>query len=394
MRTHTRVVCLVTVAALVTSACRGPQAPLDIFAKPVSLDLVLGGRTVAGAPVPPAAFRLDSALRLFSLEYIDPPPPPRRTRSTLPPEGCIENPLAVPKAVAPQTTALLVPGERKYTYKSSGTWTVGGANASETPVADTAEVEVKNAEFDLVTFTSSWQVAVTINGTTTTTSYRARNPGIVDAAVRGAPLPEQVPDEQVPRDQVPTEPAAPERPINPDEAWPEGDPFQSTVALRGKVVLPPHPARGKIDDNAQPTRGLHYGIYIEKVETTGAAPFQPPSPGMLLARFPLQVGSTFDVAASDGVTAMTYRTKIEPKLTVDACGTGIDTWTVQLTKGRVAKVDTGQTVEFTARYQLATAVGGLIVDDYTKVTGTHVGPEGIVPFEREVATTTMTEPSL
>lgn len=377
---------LAVAVAVLAGGCGGPQAPLAIGAKSVPLDLVLGARkAVAGAPVPPVAFRVGpNGLPVFSFEeFGSSSSPPRRTRSTTPPpEGCIENPLAVAKAEAPRQTALN-PFNATYTYRAQGTFKEGGANATEGQVPDTAKVQVLNSSFEVLTGESVWQTAVTLGPVTTTTSYRSRTPWLADGVIH-----DRAPGV------VPPDRGAPEPPDE-EEAYPEPgtDPFDNIGPLRNRgVKTPPYVVPVKVRDNAAPPRGVYFGIYIEKVETTGAVPFQPPAPGLLLAKFPLSIGDTFDVGGSDGVTTMRYRTTVLPHATVDACGFPIHTWTIELTRGTVAKVDTAEAVDFNARYQVATQFGGLIVADDVKVTADQVRTQGLVRVERHVKTTTMTAP--
>lgn len=396
------------------AACGGPRAPLDIGAKTVPLDLVLGAKkAVAGAPVPPAAFAVDDfgAPRFFFTQELpasSPPPSSRRPRPAAP-TGCIDDPLAVPKLPAAPNT-ILPPRATTYTYRAAGKVREGTA---ETKLPELAEVQVLNTNWEILLQQMTWQTAVSFGDATTTTSYRARNPSVAGILVQEQQrqLAEKLAEDEHVRQlneneyfrQIPLgglvtvelEPAAPERPDE-EPYWPQAeDPFTSIPALRGRVqnlVPPAYPASGVIDGTAQPIRGLHPGLYMEKVERNDGTKFEPPPPGMLLAKFPMEPGSTFDVAGTDGVTTMVYRTTVKPRETVFACGTAISAWPVELSRGRLIDVKTGQTVEFSARYMVATQYGGLIVADSTHVKGTVVGAQGPVEIERTIETSTMTAP--
>lgn len=391
-------VCAVVALALVASACAGPKKRLHVEGKSVVLDVLLGGRkAVAAAPVPPAGFVLGpSGLPDFSFDI--PLPQPRRPRPPRVPSLCSD-----PSTVPPEGPRwALMPPEATYTYRAAGSFKVGGANAAEVPVPETATLEIHDARvtLDPLGLNFYWKASVTLGKVTTTTSYRSSIPAVAEVVADG-----QFRDGVL-------------YPKPPDESavWPGGQDAAGPVGpARGTAVVPSYPAP-TTGDVAQPPRGIHFGLFIESVDTrvaddaldqaaaeSGAAvektpaagtpasaaatSFRPPAPGLLLAKYPLEVASTFDVTGGDGERTMSYRAEVRPRVAVHACRFAFDTWTIELTRGQVSDTRTGEVVDFTARYQVATTLGGLFVDDELHVWGSALSPDGVVPVDRTLKTT-------
>lgn len=376
---HRRPAVLTLVSLIVLSACGGPQAPLAIGKKEVTLDLLLGAKkAVARAPIPSVMFGdADLGFQFFSADEAPPSgvsPKKRRTFQEATP-SCPDNPLAVPKTIASNRVAG-PPASAQYLYRAAGSFKTGGANPTEEKVPSLARLEVGGVVGTTggIPTSTSWHVNFSVGNTiATTTDYTAYH----------IPAPEAA-DPEVPE------------PLYPEDLYPtSGDPFASTPALRGKVTVPPYPEQGRIPrDRPHPPKGITSSLFIKKISGSkfggqGAVPkaFEPPG-GLFLAKFPLREGEAYDVTNSDGTTSISYRTTIRPKQHVHACGVAIDTYTIELSRGRIVYADAGEAVEFTAVYQIAPQFGGLFVEESTKVTGTR----GATPIERTFTATTTTAP--
>jgi hypothetical protein len=373
------------VVAVVGSACRGPVAPLDVGSKDVALDLLLGAKkAVAGAPVPPASLALQPNGSPFSLtQFVTDPPLPRLPRrpKAAKAANCDVDPLAVPSAVAPNYI-VLPPAEQTYSYRANGSFSaanVATGVGQHVAAPPTATVKVQNRKLFETVLSSTWDVAVTLGAATTTTSYRTLYIGYDELAAQLiGPPPATAP--------------------TPAALWGTADDTaQGGQRVNPRVTtpktgqsLPPYPEGpgSAVQGNDHP---LSAGLYITKVQGSGdTVPFTPPAPGILLAKYPLAVGSSIDSTATDGTTTMTFHSTIGQKATVYACGTPLDSWTIELTNGRVATANGPQVVEFSATYQVGTQYGGLILSDVTAVSGN----QGATHVERQLSTSITEEPKV
>jgi hypothetical protein len=121
--------------------------------------------------------------------------------------------------------------------------------------------------------------------------------------------------------------------------------------------------------------GLPPGMYIRQVKSvrgTSTSTFAP-SPELELAAFPLVRGATVTSSGVDpqSATSMKFTATVTGKARVDACGTPLDTWVLDLTAGKV--LSPTQNLDFTATYDVGTQYGGLILRDRTLFTGTDNG---------------------
>ena len=121
------------------------------------------------------------------------------------------------------------------------------------------------------------------------------------------------------------------------------------------------------------------GVYIVRVTSRGADGQQSvfePVPELPLAAFPLTRGQKVDARGVDPRTgtAMSFTSTVTGKARVDACGEPLDSWTLDLTNGRL--VSPTQDLEFTATYSVGTQFGGLILQDTVAFAGTD-GDAGI-----------------
>lgn len=325
-----RLVVVMLMTLIATTACQGPLAPLDIGSKEVPLDLLLGARRqVVAAPLPPIALPEDffrAPTRAPSVPIVIPEEP-------LGP--CPEaDPLAVPKLIATNVVEK-PPVEGTYLYRTEGkeTTTTGSiTNTSVKPATSTWKVQNILAE----PASSTFDIAVGIGNVTTTSTYRILPMGAYQA------------------------------PPNPPVAPP---------------TQPP-------SDAPRPNAGVPPGLYLAGVSSPGSPALRLAFPGIPIVRFPIDRGATFDASGSDGNTTMSWRSVVGPKVTVDACGTPIDTYTVDLLNGRITTVGSQEVLTFTTNYALGTQYGGLPLFQKTTITGN----QGTASVRREVTMTANVEP--
>jgi hypothetical protein len=135
--------------------------------------------------------------------------------------------------------------------------------------------------------------------------------------------------------------------------------------------------------------GLPPGIYIRQVRSVRGASTSTfaPSPELELAAFPLVRGAAVTSSGVDpqSATSMQFTATVTGKARVDACGTPLDTWVLDLTAGKV--LSPTQNLDFTATYDVGTQYGGLILRDRTVFTGTDSG-DGVSRNNTATITTT------
>lgn len=88
-----------------------------------------------------------------------------------------------------------------------------------------------------------------------------------------------------------------------------------------------------------------------------------PTPPLKLAALPLVRGAMTQQRGVDAQTqsVMTFRSTVEGKARVFACGEPLDSWTVHLEEGTF--LSTTQDLEFDSTYQLGTQFGGIVLRD-------------------------------
>ncbi len=327
-----RLLPFVVLLTLITGACAGPIAPLDIGSKEVPIDLLLGARkAVAGAPLPPIALPLE----VFNLQPYRGGPTPIAIPEP-PPGPCPEaDPLAVPRLIATNTIDK-APKEGTYMYRTSDKLTTTmGAATSVTTFPLTSTWKVGNILAEPASFT--YDIAVTAGTDTRTTTYRVLPMGAYTAPP-GAPV--------------------------------------------GGVPAPPPEA-------PKPNTGVPPGFYLAGVSSTGLPALKLAFPGIAIVRFPIDRGATFDSSGTDGNTTIKWRSIVGPKITIDACGTPLDTYSVDLTMGMMTTAGSPQVANFTTNYALGTQYGGLPV----YVSSTVTGNEGTATSKRESTMTINSEPT-
>jgi hypothetical protein len=125
-------------------------------------------------------------------------------------------------------------------------------------------------------------------------------------------------------------------------------------------------------------RGIDDSIAIAQIRTTdelGTQAFTPSVPVKVL-QLPAQIDATWSSTGSDplSATAMTVHGRIIDRQRVDACGTVVDGWRIEVgpdpdsgaPSGIVSK---GERYELTATFVIATQLGGLLVFDDVTLTG-------------------------
>jgi hypothetical protein len=135
--------------------------------------------------------------------------------------------------------------------------------------------------------------------------------------------------------------------------------------------------------------GVAPGLYVRQVKSvrgTSSSVFAP-APELQLAAFPLVRGASITSSGVDpkSATSMQFTSTVTGKARVDACGTPLDSWVLDLTAGKV--LSPTQNLDFTATYDVGTEYGGLILRDRTVFTGTDNG-DGVSRNDTASITTT------
>jgi hypothetical protein len=125
-----------------------------------------------------------------------------------------------------------------------------------------------------------------------------------------------------------------------------------------------------------PAAGGGPGIYVLRVESTrsdGSRTVFEPAPALPLATLPLQRGEVVEARGVDPLTAttMSFTSTVTGKARVDACGEPLDSWTLELTDGRL--ISPTQDLEFASTYALGTQFGGIVLQETTAFAGTDDG---------------------
>lgn len=121
------------------------------------------------------------------------------------------------------------------------------------------------------------------------------------------------------------------------------------------------------------------GLYVYDVTSRGSDGQESvftPVPSLQLAAFPLVRGAVVEARGADATTGtvMTWRSTVTGKARVDACGTPLDSWVLDLTEGRL--VSPTQDLAFDATYHVGTQYGGVILRDSVAFAGTD-GDAGV-----------------
>lgn len=131
------------------------------------------------------------------------------------------------------------------------------------------------------------------------------------------------------------------------------------------------------------------GIYLKQVKSvrgSSSSTFAP-APELELAAFPLVRGASVTSSGVDpqSATSMQFTATVTGKARVDACGTPLDSWVLDLTKGKL--LSPSQDLDFSATYAMGTQFGGLFLRERTVFAGTD-GSEGVSRSNTATITTT------
>ena len=296
-----------------TPACGGPERPLSMGFKEIPSDVVLGDQTSSTLP-PDEAETGAPAFALPPSIVALPPPPFDDVRRPVPaPPVRPPCPTADPlqaPSVEAPSTIDAPPVDGAYFFRNKGNYDVSGANPRRGSFPATSFRTVKTTFQSEDGRVFEFTVAETLLDTTTTTTYR-----VVKAAEIGAA------------------------------------------------------AEGTADA----------GLYILQIETRNlagdTATFNP-TPELRLAALPLVRGARVEARGVDPITAttMTFASTVSGKSRVDACGEPLDSFTLDLTEGRL--IGPEQDLQFVATYAVGTQFGGLVLRDTVAFTGTD-GDAGV-----------------
>ena len=134
---------------------------------------------------------------------------------------------------------------------------------------------------------------------------------------------------------------------------------------------------------------LPAGIYLRSVKSVrgqSSSTFTP-NPQLELAAFPLTRGASVTSSGVDPQTAtsMQFTAKVTGKARVDACGTPLDSWVLDLTAGKL--ISPTQNLDFSSTYNLGTEYGGIMLRERTAFAGTD-GSDGVSRTNTATITTT------
>lgn len=305
MRARVRVA--IGVAGLLLSACAGPRAGIEVGSKDVAVDIVLGDQRQQVPPPAPGSGPITGFPGFIAppIPRPDPgaPPPPAP-----PPQKCpLADPLEASKLVALKS-APKPPAPATYTYRNAGTLKIGAGTATAYPPEQTRTVRnVKpdgagNYDFD---------VAATLAGVETTTTYRVRNGGVTpDRGVYILAIVTRFGDGR-------TEAFNPDQPL---------------------LLMPfPPPEYGtNLEDELDRQRGAEYS-------STGTDPLSQ--------------------------TTMVLQASVDGKERANACGEWVDAYSIKVEAGKI--VGPLKNIDFTGTYLVAPQYGALIVEDNLTFSGTE-----------------------
>jgi hypothetical protein len=303
---------LLLAAALLSAGCGGPDRPLSVGFKEVPSNVVLGAQSPSPvAPAEPVA----PVLPLVAL-----PPPPSVV--TLPPP-----PFEVPDPSRPEAPRLPQP------------------TAPACPVVDPLKAPALEAPASIQVRPAQAQ-------------YLFRNAGSFQ--VSGADA------------RRGTFPAASLRTVSPSLETAGGFRFQVAEALGDITTTTEYEVVQRQPLGSPFLPGL-YVVRITSRASDGQESTFAPTPQLQLASFPLVRGARVESRGVDArtQTAMSFVSTVTGKARVDACGEPLDSFTLELTDGRL--LSPTQDLQFQATYAIGTQYGGLVLRDTVAFAGTDDG---------------------
>ena len=300
-------VLLLMLAGALTAGCSGPDRPLQVGVKEVPSNVVLGDQS---SPTPAPVVQVTSGpAPVFAL-----PPPPSVV--TLPPP-----PLALPEPDRPQAPPVPQP------------------TAAACPAADPLEAPALEAPSDISARPARAQYLFRNTGSFEQSGADARRGSFPALSLR-------------------TVSGALDNPNGSGFAFSVTETLGDITTTTEYVVVTSQPLP------TDPERGL----YIARISSSSGSDFRP-TPSLKVASLPLVRGSTHEARGVDPrtATAMSFTSTVTGKDRVDACGVPLDSFTVELTEGRV--ISPTQDLTFTSTYALGTQFGGLVLRESTAFAG-------------------------
>ncbi|MFN2613843.1 MAG: hypothetical protein ABR552_03380, partial [Actinomycetota bacterium] len=115
-----------------------------------------------------------------------------------------------------------------------------------------------------------------------------------------------------------------------------------------------------------------------------------PVPALELFEFPARAGLTWSARGVDPLahTVMSFDAQIARTDIIDACGTRVEAWLVDVTNGSVQDTVSGTDIKFNATIDIAPQFGGIAVFDKIDWEGTDRGTDVLLVNTARI----MTEP--
>lgn len=311
---------LLVAAAALSAGCGGPDRPLRVGFKEVPSNVVLGAQS-SPSPAPPTPTQMTGPSTV-DVPLVALPPPPSVV--TLPPP-----PFEVPDPSRPVAPPMPAP------------------SGPACPVADPLQAPAVEAPS-------------TITARPAKAQYIFRNAGTF--VVSGADA------------RSGTFPLTSLRTVSGAVEGPTGFAFDVAETLGDLTTTTGYAV---VERQPLPT-DLEPGLYLVRVQSARGSQSSDfdPTPELQLAAFPLVRGASVESRGVDPTTAtaMSFVATVTGKVRVDACGTPLDSFTLELTEGQL--ISPTQDLTFESTYAVGTQYGGLLLRDTVDFKGTD-GDAGV-----------------